>query len=241
MADYYARLLKAELVHGRRRAARPRPAGTRASTRRPSRSCSPTPVRPPRPPRTSSSRGRAKTFETLGAAAAAGVQIESAVVGAYVTAATTISVESYRSLFARALGDEARHLAVLSWVASGKPVGNAFPDALGLEDATTAGALPWLGGSSSSLAVAALLAGPAGARPARRAEGLRRRLADRGIPGFRRGASPTTSGARTSSRPRSSRARRPMSSPPQARSTRKTSSARGWSRSLSRSRRTASS
>ena len=48
-----------------------------------------------------------------------------------------ISVESYRSVFARALGDEARHLAVLSGVANGKPVGNAFPEALGLEEATT--------------------------------------------------------------------------------------------------------
>ena len=50
----------------------------------------------------------------------------------------TISVGVYRSLFARALADEARHLAVVSWVATGKPVGNAFPLALGLEDATTA-------------------------------------------------------------------------------------------------------
>jgi hypothetical protein len=53
-----------------------------------------------------------------------------------VSAAATISVESYRSLFARALADEAQHLAVLSWVENGKPVGNSFPQPLDLEAAT---------------------------------------------------------------------------------------------------------
>jgi Ferritin-like domain len=79
----------------------------------------------------------AKTFRSLGAAAETGAAIEAAVVGAYISAATTISVETYRSLFARALADEAGHLAVLSWVATGKPVGNSFPPALDLEAATT--------------------------------------------------------------------------------------------------------
>ena len=77
-----------------------------------------------------------KTFRSLGAAAETGAAIETAVLGAYLSAATTISVESYRSLFTRALADEARHLAVLSWVSTGKPVGNSFPQALGLEQAT---------------------------------------------------------------------------------------------------------
>jgi hypothetical protein len=75
-------------------------------------------------------------FDSLGAAARVGARIESAVVGAYVSAAATISVESYRSLFARALADEGQHLAFLSWVASGKPVGNSFPQPLDLESAT---------------------------------------------------------------------------------------------------------
>jgi hypothetical protein len=85
-----------------------------------------------------------KTFRTLGAAAEAGAAIESAVLGAYISAAATISVESYRVLFARALADEARHLAMLSWVATGKPVGNSFPSALDLEQATNA-VEPYLG------------------------------------------------------------------------------------------------
>ena len=59
-------------------------------------------------------------------------------------AATTISVESYRSLFARALADEARHLAVLSAVATGKPVGNAFPTRSASRTATTS-LEPYLG------------------------------------------------------------------------------------------------
>jgi hypothetical protein len=79
----------------------------------------------------------ARTFRTLGAATAAGTKIESAVVGAYLAAATTITVESYRSLFARALADHAQHLAVLSWLSTGKPVAAAFPPALDLEQATT--------------------------------------------------------------------------------------------------------
>jgi len=79
----------------------------------------------------------AKTFKSLGAAAEAGAAIEAAVLGAYISAAATISIETYRSLFARALADEARHLAVLTWVATGKPVGNSFPPPLGLEEATS--------------------------------------------------------------------------------------------------------
>jgi hypothetical protein len=136
MADYYARFLKADLVRGATKG------GATAAHRNESQHAQAfakllTDAGQGAPaPEDFEFAWPRKTFETLGAAAAAGVQIESAVVGAYVTAATTISVESYRSVFARALGDEARHLAVLSGVASGKPVGNAFPDALGLEDAT---------------------------------------------------------------------------------------------------------
>ena len=137
MADYYARLLKADLVRGATKG------GATAAHRNESQHAQAfakllTDAGQGAPaPEDFEFAWPRKTFETLGAAAAVGVQIESAVVGAYVTAATTISVESYRSVFARALGDEARHLAVLCGVASGKPVGNAFPDALGLEDATT--------------------------------------------------------------------------------------------------------
>ena len=79
----------------------------------------------------------AGTFRSLGDATSAGTRIEAAVVGAYLTAATTITVESYRLLFARALADHAQHLAVLSWVSIGKPVAGAFPTALSLEEATS--------------------------------------------------------------------------------------------------------
>jgi Na+(H+)/acetate symporter ActP len=77
----------------------------------------------------------ARTFRSLGDATSAGTK--AAVVGAYLTAATAITVESYRSLFARALADHAQHLAVLSWVSTGKPVTGAFPAALSLEEATS--------------------------------------------------------------------------------------------------------
>jgi hypothetical protein len=85
-----------------------------------------------------------KTFASLGKAASTGVRIETAAVGAYLSAATTITVESYRSLFARALADHAQHLTVLSWVATGRPVANSFPAALDLEQATSA-LEPYLG------------------------------------------------------------------------------------------------
>jgi hypothetical protein len=78
----------------------------------------------------------ARTFQTLGEATATGARVEAAVIGAYLTAAATITVESYRSLFARALADHAQHLAVLSWVATGKPVAGSFPATLTLEQAT---------------------------------------------------------------------------------------------------------
>jgi hypothetical protein len=138
MADYYARLLEAGLVHGSARngatvahrnegervaafatllagAGQTAPRADDFAFARPSR-----------------------TFRSLGAA------IETAALGAYLSAAATISVESYRSLFARELADEARHLAVLSRVATGKPVGNSFPRALGLEEATNV-VEPYLG------------------------------------------------------------------------------------------------
>ena len=86
-------------------------------------------------------------------------------VGAYVSAATTISLESFRSVFARALADHARHLAVLSWVANGKPVANSFPAALDLEAATTSWSRTLARRPASCRGLAALLATPAGARP----------------------------------------------------------------------------
>jgi hypothetical protein len=136
MADYYACLLKAELVHGSARngatvAHRNEWEHVAAFARL----------------LTDAGQGvpaaedfafvwPAKTFTSLGSAAETGAAIEAAVLGAYISAAGTISVEAYRSLFARALADEARHLAVLTWVAAGKPVGNSFPPALDLEEAT---------------------------------------------------------------------------------------------------------
>jgi hypothetical protein len=136
MADYYARLLKADLVRGsarngatvahRNEAAHVTALGTLLTGAGQS-----VPL-----PEDFEFAWPAKTFETLGDAVSTGARIEAAVLGAYLSAATTISVESYRSLFARALADHAQHLAVLSWVASGKPVGDAFPEPLDLEQAS---------------------------------------------------------------------------------------------------------
>jgi hypothetical protein len=137
MVDYYARLLKAGLVHGSVRngatvAHRNERGHISAFAGLLTDAGQTVPVADD-----FAFAWPAKTFRSLGAAAETGAAIEAAVVGAYISAATTISVETYRSLFARALADEARHLPVLSWVATGKPVGNSFPPALDLEAATT--------------------------------------------------------------------------------------------------------
>jgi hypothetical protein len=85
-----------------------------------------------------------ETFSSAGTAAKAGIEIEGAAVGAYVSAATAITIPSYRSLFARMLADEGQHLAMLSWLVRGRPVGLSFPSALDLEAASQA-LEPYLG------------------------------------------------------------------------------------------------
>jgi hypothetical protein len=137
MADYYVRILKAALLHGSARngatvARRNERDHVTALATLLTDAGQTVPAAEDFEP-----RWPARTFRGLGDAAAAGTRIESAVVGVYLTAATTISVESYRSLFARALADHAQHLAVLSWVSTGKPVATAFPPALDLEQATS--------------------------------------------------------------------------------------------------------
>jgi hypothetical protein len=144
MADYYARLLKAKIVHGSVRN------GATVAHRNDGEHV--TAFAGLLTDAGQSVPGAddfafvwpAKTFTSLERAAEAGATIEAAVLGAYVPAAAAISVESYRSLFARALADEARRLAVLTWVSAGKPVGNSFPPALDLEEATNV-VEPYLG------------------------------------------------------------------------------------------------
>jgi hypothetical protein len=136
MADYYARILEAGLLHGSAQngatvARRNEHDHVAALTTLLTDAGQSVPVAEDFKP-----TWPAPTFTSLAGATAAGTKIEAAVVGAYLTAATTITVESYRSLFARALADHAQHLAVLSWVGTGKPVATAFPPALDLEQAT---------------------------------------------------------------------------------------------------------
>ncbi len=137
MADYYARILKAGLLHGSARngatvARRDEGAHVAALATLLADAGQTVPIA-----EDFQFAWPARTFRSLGAATASGAKIEAAVIGAYLTGATTITVESYRSLFARALADHAQHLAVLSWVSTGKPVAGAFPAALSLEEATS--------------------------------------------------------------------------------------------------------
>jgi hypothetical protein len=144
MADYYSRVLQARLLHGSARngahvARRNEGEHVAAFATLLTDASQAVPIA-----EDFSFAWPAKTFRSLGAAAEVGAEIEAAVLGAYISAAATISVGTYRSLFARALADEARHLSVLTWVARGKPVGDSFPPALDLEEATTV-VEPYLG------------------------------------------------------------------------------------------------
>jgi len=136
MADYYARVLKAGLLRGSARngasaAHRNELEHVAALTTLLTDAGQTAPL-----PEDFEFAWPQRTFETLGEAVTTGAKVEGAVLGAYLDAAATISVASYRSLFARALADHSQHLAVLSWVATGKPVANAFPAALELEQAS---------------------------------------------------------------------------------------------------------
>jgi Ferritin-like domain len=82
-----------------------------------------------------------RTFGLLEAAAQAGLRIEAAVLGAYLTAAGSLSLPSYRTLFASVAACEAEHVAILAGPTSA-PSGDSFPAsfpvALNLEAASDA-------------------------------------------------------------------------------------------------------
>jgi hypothetical protein len=78
----------------------------------------------------------AGTFASRRSIAKTGSAIEQAVLGAYLSAAVSVSVPSFREVFARTLASSAEHVSVLSRIATGRPIGNSFPDTLTLKAAS---------------------------------------------------------------------------------------------------------
>jgi ferritin-like protein len=75
----------------------------------------------------------ARTFTTRLRVAQLGVELETAFLGAYLGAASTLSDPSTAALAARLAASQSRHLALHSSIVDGRPVGPAFPVALDVE------------------------------------------------------------------------------------------------------------
>ncbi len=76
------------------------------------------------------------SFATLAKASAAGLVITRALLGTYLGAAATISIPSYRTLFASMAANLAQQVGLLSQLQSGRLLGVSFPPALGVEAAS---------------------------------------------------------------------------------------------------------
>jgi len=85
------------------------------------------------------------TFGSRKSIAKTGLAIEQAALGAYESAAIAVSVPAFREVFARVIASTGEHVSVLSRIASGRAVGNSFPDTLTLEAAGDA-LDPYFGG-----------------------------------------------------------------------------------------------
>ena len=85
------------------------------------------------------------TFASRRSIAKAGLAIEQAVLGAYLSATLSVSVPAFREVFTREVASTAEHVSVFSRIATGRPVGNSFPDTLTLEAASEA-LDPYFGG-----------------------------------------------------------------------------------------------
>jgi hypothetical protein len=78
------------------------------------------------------------TFAGAGAAAKAGLKVTQALLGTYISAATTISIPSYRELYASMAANVAQQVGALSAFGGGSVVGVSFPPAVDVETASDA-------------------------------------------------------------------------------------------------------
>jgi len=78
------------------------------------------------------------TFDSKNATAAAGLGVARTLLGLYLTAATAVSVPSYRVLFTSMAANLAQQAAALSQTLGGRIIGVSFPAAIDLEAASDA-------------------------------------------------------------------------------------------------------
>ena len=78
------------------------------------------------------------TFATAKSAGATGLEIARPVLGVYLSAAATVSIASYRTLFASMAANVAQQAGFLSRLAGGRTVGISFPAAVDVETASDA-------------------------------------------------------------------------------------------------------
>lgn len=76
------------------------------------------------------------TFASLRSATAAGLEITQALLGVYLSAAASISIASYRTLYASMAANLAQQVGALSQLSGGRVVGISFPPALDVETAS---------------------------------------------------------------------------------------------------------
>jgi hypothetical protein len=77
-----------------------------------------------------------KTFSTAHATASTGSTITQALLGTYISAAATISIPSYRALYASMAANLAQQVGALSAIGGGRAVGVSFPAAIDVETAS---------------------------------------------------------------------------------------------------------
>jgi hypothetical protein len=78
------------------------------------------------------------TFESARSMSGPGREVTQALLGVYLSAAGTISIASYRTLFASMAANTAQQLAVLSRLSGARAVGVSFPPAIDVETASDA-------------------------------------------------------------------------------------------------------
>jgi hypothetical protein len=78
------------------------------------------------------------TFTTIHAATTAGLTVTRALLGTYISAASAISIPSYRTLFASMAANVAQQVGAISALSGGRAVGVSFPAAVDVETASDA-------------------------------------------------------------------------------------------------------
>jgi len=80
----------------------------------------------------------AKSFASKGAIAKLGVSLESTFLGAYLGAVAALQTNALKQPVARIAASEAEHLGAFTRLAKREPIGNSFPDALTIDQASNA-------------------------------------------------------------------------------------------------------